>query len=45
MTKDTPVPDGELSRVANQVLASAGTGFDDDLFVRHNEERLRESSD
>lgn len=35
----------ELTRIADDVLARADRSSDDELFVRANEERLRESSD
>ena|GEM_PF-476107 len=34
-----------LTRIANQILAQADTDADDELFVRGNEQRLRESTD
>lgn len=35
----------ELTRIANQILAQADADADDELFVRGNEQRLRESTD
>lgn len=35
----------DLTRIANQILAQAATDADDELFVRGNEQRLRESTD
>lgn len=35
----------DLTRIANQILAQADTDADDELFVRGNEQRLRESTD
>ena len=35
----------DLTRIANQILAQADTDAEDELFVRGNEQRLRESTD
>ena len=35
----------DLTRIANQILAQSDTEADDELFVRANEQRLRESND